>query len=56
MWQRSGGLTLKTPFSFESCSFSMAFEMEEVSTESAKKATDVDETTSEASWTAVTKW
>ena len=39
-------------FSFESCSSSMACDMEEVSSESSN---DMDETTSEASWTAVTK-
>ena len=34
--------------SFESCSFSMACDMEEVCSESSKKMKDVDETTSEA--------
>ena len=47
------GPTLKTPF--ESCSSSMACDMEEVSLESSMKMKDMDETTSEASWTAVTK-
>ena len=41
--------------SLESCSSSMACDMEEVSSESSKKMKDMDETTSEASWTAVTK-
>ena len=42
-------------FSFESCSSSIACDMEEVSSESAKKMKDMDEITSEASWIAVTK-
>ena len=43
-------------FSFESCSSSIACDMEEeVSSESSKKMKDMDEITSEASWTAVTK-
>ena len=33
----------------------MACDMEEVCSESSKKMKDMDETTSEASWTAVTK-
>ena len=33
----------------------MAYDMEEMSSESSKKMKDTDETTSEDSWTAVTK-
>ena len=40
---------------FESCSSSMACDMEEMSSESSKKVKDMDEMTSEASWTAVTR-
>ena len=42
-------------FPFESCSSSIACDMEEVSSEPSKKMKDMDEITSEASWTAVTK-
>ena len=41
--------------SVESCSPSMACDMEEVYSESPRKMQDKEETTSEASWTAVTK-
>ena len=41
--------------SSDSCSSSMACDMEEVSSDSSKKMKDMEETTSEASWTAVTK-
>ena len=41
--------------SFESCSPSMACKMEEVCSESSRKMQDKEETTSEASWTAVTR-
>ena len=41
--------------SVESCSPSMACDMEEVGSESSRKIRDKEETTSEASWTAVTK-
>ena len=40
---------------FESCSSSMVCDVEEVSSESSKKMKDMDETTSEATWTTVTK-
>ena len=40
---------------FESCSSSVARDVEEVSSESSKKMKDMDEITPEASWTAVTK-
>ena len=49
------GSDAEDTLSFESCSSSMACDMEEVSSESSKKMKDMDETTSEASWTAVTK-
>ena len=49
------GSDAQDALSFESCSSSMACEMEEVSWESSKKMKDMDETTSEASWTAATK-
>ena len=39
----------------ESCSPSMACDMEEVCSESSRKMQDKEETASEASWTAVTK-
>ena len=42
-------------FSFESCSSSIACDVEEVSSESSMKIKDMDEITSEASWTAVTQ-
>ena len=38
-----------------SCSLSMACDMEEVCSKSSRKMQDKEETTSEASWTAVTK-
>ena len=41
--------------SIESCSSSMAGDMEEVCSESSRKMKDMEETTSEASWTTVTK-
>ena len=41
--------------SVESCSSSMACDMEEVYSESSRKMKDMDETTSEASWTTVTE-
>ena len=41
--------------SVESCSLSMACDMEEAGSESSRKMLDKEETTSEASWTAVTK-
>ena len=41
--------------SVESCSFSVACGMEEVGSESSRKTRETEETTSEASWTAVTK-
>ena len=41
--------------SVESCSSSMACDMEEVCSESSRKMKDMEETTSETSWTAVTK-
>ena len=41
--------------SVESCSSSMACVMEEVCSKSSRKMKDMDETTSEASWTTVTK-
>ena len=49
------GFDTQDTLSFESCSSSMACDMEEVSSESSKKMKDMDEITSEASWTAVTK-
>ena len=41
--------------SVELCSSSMASDMEEAGSESSRKMKDMEETTSEASWTAVTK-
>ena len=41
-------------FSFESCTSSTACDVEEVSFKSSKKMKDIDEITSEASWTVVT--
>ena len=41
--------------SVESCSPSMACDMDEAGSESSRKMKDKEETTSEASWTAVTK-
>ena len=41
--------------SVESCSHSMACDMEEVGSKPSRKMQDKDETASEASWTAVTK-
>ena len=41
--------------SVESCSSSMACDMEEAGSVSSRKMQDKEETTSEASWTAVTK-
>ena len=41
--------------SVESCSLSMACDTEEVCSESSKRMKDMEETTSEASWTTVTK-
>ena len=41
--------------SIESCSSSMACDMEEVGSESSRKMRDKEGTTSEASWTAVTQ-
>ena len=38
---------------FQSCWYSMACDMEEVSSGSSKKMKDMNERTSEASWTAV---
>ena len=59
MLQRLGGSrAVRKGFdtlSFESCSSSMACDMEEVSSESSRKMEDKEETTSEASWTAVTR-
>ena len=52
---RRQGSDAQDTLSFESCSSSMACDMEEVSSESSKKMKDMDEITSEASWTAVTK-
>ena len=49
------GFDTQDTLSFESCSFSMACDMEEVNSESSRKMQDKEETTSEASWTAVTK-
>ena len=42
-------------FSFESCSSSIACDMEEMSSESSTKMKDMDVITSEAWWTAVTE-
>ena len=49
------GFDAQDTLSFESCSFSMACDVEEVGSESSKKMKDMDETRSEASWTAVTQ-
>ena len=61
MLQRLGGLRstghgsdARDTLSFESCSSSMASDMEQVSAESSKRMKDMDETTSEAAWTALT--
>ena len=62
MLQRLGGSKairngshVRDTLSFKWCSSSMACDMEEVRSESSKKMKVMDETTSEASWTAVTK-
>ena len=62
MLQRLGGSRAirhwsdaRDTLSFESFSSSMACDMEEMSSESSEKMKDMDETTPEASWTAVTK-
>ena len=49
------GFDTPDTLSFESLSPSMACDMEEVGSESSRKMQDKEETTSEASWTAVTK-
>ena len=49
------GSDAQDTLSFESCSSSMACDMEEVSSESSRKMNDMDEITPEASWTAVTE-
>ena len=41
--------------SVESCSSSIACDMEDVGSESSRKMREKEESTSEASWTAVTK-
>ena len=62
MLQRLGGsreirhwTDARDTMSVESCSSSMACDMEEVCSESSRKMKDMEETTSETSWTAVTK-
>ena len=62
MLQRLGGSRAirhwtdpRDTMSVESCSSSMACDMEEVCSESSRKMKDMEETTSEASWTTVTK-
>ena len=49
------GFDTQDTLSFESYSSSLACDMEEVSSESLRKMQDKEETTSEASWTAVTR-
>ena len=60
MLQRLGGSRAirhwndaRDTLSFESCSSSMACDMEEEGSESPRKMKDMEEATSEASWTAV---
>ena len=60
--QRSGGsratrhwTDARDTMSVESCSSSMTCDMEEVCSDSLRKMRDMEETTSEASWTTVTK-
>ena len=62
MLQRLGGSRAirhwtdpRDTMSVESCSSSMAGDMEEVCSESSRKMKDMEETTSKASWTTVTK-
>ena len=62
MLQRLGGSRAirhwsdaRDTISVESCSCSMACDMEEVCLECSRKTIDMDETSSEASWTAVIK-
>ena len=49
------GTDARDTMSVESCSSSMACDMEEVCWRSSRKMKDMDETSSEASWTTVTK-
>ena len=55
MMQRTGRIDARDIVSVQSCSLSMACDMEEVCSESSRKMQDKEETASEASWTAVTK-
>ena len=49
------GSDAQDTFSFVSCSSCIACDMEEVTSESSRKMQDKEESTPEASWTAVTK-
>ena len=53
--EKIGRIESDKTLSFESCSPSMTFDMEEAGLESSRKMQDKQETTSKASWTAVTK-
>ena len=60
-WEEGGSRAIRDgsdaqyTISFESCSSSMACDIERMSSECSKKMKDMDETTSKASWTAVTQ-